>query len=451
MSSKIFHSVLDSYYRVREKAIDRFERAWKTGPPDLRQFVSDSPELRDDKFLVQELVVIDLEYRWKQTESALATDPLGSRPWWPDYAAILPILGPVDRLPIFVICESYEVLRSLGHRIDPETFIALHPVEPLHVFSPDSMTLEEVPLPSLTERLRYFESVVLREQRAHPSTKNALPIEARADISAPLLFSDYLLEAMLGAGGTGKVYRALHKLTGKLFAIKTLLKKRQRDPQAVGQFVAEARIVERLRHPGIVATHGLGKYPAGGYFLAMDLVVGENLQTRLARASLLPPTALAIVRRVAEAIDYAHSQGVVHGDLKPSNVLLDEKMQPHVVDFGMATLLHAHEIASNAIGGTPAYMAPEQLDADPPASRATDIYGLGGLLYSSLCSRAPHLASAPSDSVEAMVRRPIDFAPLPKFPESLAAICRRALAENPSQRYANVAEFLHALRSIAQG
>jgi tRNA A-37 threonylcarbamoyl transferase component Bud32 len=352
---------------------DRVDDAWRNNhPPNLRKLVDEvglpfaelDPPLLFASELLYEVVLLDLEYRWSRPADATYADDLGARPWWHDYERIFPEMKTKHSLALWAIAESYWLLRSLGHTIDRQKFIENHPIE--EWFGNEK--------PSLEGLLEFYEADFALEN----STPARPAVSKLPDISAPLLFSDYLLEAMLGFGGTGKVYRALQKSTGRYVAIKTLLKKRQRDPEAVAQFVEEARIVQSLSHPAIVATHGLGKYPGGGYFLAMDLVIGQNLQTRLEKCSLLRPTAIDVVGGVAEAMAYAHSRGVLHGDLKPSNVLLDEKMQPHVVDFGMATLLHHAEDAPMPLGGTPAYMAPEQLAGDAPASPATDIYGLGG-------------------------------------------------------------------------
>ena len=162
------------------------------------------------------------------------------------------------------------------------------------------------------------------------------------------------------------------------------------------RFFAEARALARLRHPHIVGVHGIGRMADGRYFLVMDLVEDGTTLAGLLRQGPVPfDRAAGLVATVAEAIEHAHSRGVIHRDLKPSNVLLDAEGRPHVTDFGLAKVFDAADpdnpqTTADRILGTPHYMAPEQADpARGPITPRTDVYALGGLLYALLTGKPP--------------------------------------------------------------
>lgn len=167
-------------------------------------------------------------------------------------------------------------------------------------------------------------------------------VEAVPSIDAsktPLAFSDYALEKLIGAGGMGKVYRARDKRTGRPVAFKALHKSLQSDQRAIAQIVQESEILARLRHPNIVGVHGLGRFPSGGYFIVMDFIKGSDLQARLKTGTLSIAEAVSIVKSIAGAVQHAHDHGIVHCDLKPGNILIDEEGHVFVTDFGFAFML----------------------------------------------------------------------------------------------------------------
>jgi eukaryotic-like serine/threonine-protein kinase len=278
----------------------------------------------------------------------------------------------------------------------------------------------------LAQTRREFEQELLVDAGA--------PAEVRArvnrepDARAPLLYSDYVLERLVGAGGMGKVYRAVHRTTGQRVAIKTLLKSRQRDRRVVEKFLQEAEILAQLHHPNIVAFHGVGRFPGGGYFIVMEFVDGTDLQTHITRQPLRIPEAIRIVRTVASAIAYAHSHGIVHSDLKPANVLLDSAQRVVVSDFGLAQFIDGSPNARPwLVGGTAGYIAPEVRANHGPPTLAVDIYGLGAL-FTTL------ITNADSDGdllcIAAETRR------------KLSAACAKCLETNPLDRFGSVGEFI---------
>lgn len=275
------------------------------------------------------------------------------------------------------------------------------------------------------------------EQQLNGESHAAGPsVKPQPEPHAPLRYSDYLLEQLVGAGGMGKVFRAREKRTGRTVAIKTLHKSRQTDERAIALFVQEAQVLARLRHPGIVGTHGLGRFPGGGYFLALDFIAGRDLQTRLAGGPVPLNEALRIASEVAAAVQYAHEQGVVHCDLKPGNVLLDQQGHVFVTDFGFAYLVaDAAATARRLLGGTTGYVASEVLRGSPPTP-AADVYALGSLLW------ALATGDTRADSVGDLERNPVS--------RSLWAVIERCLAADPERRYRSMNDLAADLQRLRE-
>lgn len=234
-------------------------------------------------------------------------------------------------------------------------------------------------------------------------------------------FGEYELLELIGRGGMGLVYRARQRGLAREVAIKLLSGGPWASPEFVARFEQEARHAAQLQHPGIVAIHELGESVDGVYY-AMQLVRGESLAQRLhAGGHWTPREAATLLRQIAEAVAYAHSLGVLHLDLKPGNVLIDEHGHPLIADFGLARRIEAGTDDA-FIAGTPGYMAPEQAIAGHPLNEATDVWGLGAILHELLCGRPP--GDSEDDALVAI-------------PADLRAICRKCIAKAPEQRYAS--------------
>jgi serine/threonine protein kinase len=261
-------------------------------------------------------------------------------------------------------------------------------------------------------------------------------------------YQDFVLQVHLGTGGMGRVYRAWQRSAAREIAVKVLRKNRQTDRAAVERFEAEARTIAALDHPHVTKLYGIGRMPAGGYFFAMQLVEGGDLETHVGRAQAPPAQIARWLRQAASGIAAAHERGVVHCDLKPANLLLDRAGNIVVSDFGFAQVLAA---APQAIGGTLAYAAPELIDPRfGPITTATDIWGLGAVLFSLLTGKPPWPVTD-LDVLRARIARNDgpQFDALDTSP--LAAACRRALATDSADRFATAAEFASALgRSTPQ-
>lgn len=261
------------------------------------------------------------------------------------------------------------------------------------------------------------------EQRLlHCDTTAAASRTSIEEHAAPLLYSDYVLEQLLGSGGMGKVFRARVKQTQQKVAIKALHKARQSDARAVSQFVKEAQILTRLQHAQIVRVEGLGRFPNGGYFMVQDYVEGVDLQSRLAARPFPLPEAVRIVNHVADAIGYAHDNGIIHCDLKPGNVLLDHTGNVRVTDFGFAFLIAgAAATLGNQIGGTAGYLAPEIINGQGLPAPTTDVFSLGVLLWMLITGKLPE--------------QPFSLASVDAERLPVARIVKRCLAELPEKRY----------------
>jgi hypothetical protein len=250
----------------------------------------------------------------------------------------------------------------------------------------------------------------------------------------------YNLLEVIGRGGMGIVYRAMHGVLRRTVALKMLLPARHTRPEALARFRAEAEAVARLRHPNVVGIEHFDECPDGPYF-SMELVEGETLARKLSRGALPFREAAAVVRSLAEGVAYAHTQGIVHRDLKPSNVLLAHDGTPKVTDFGLAKFLDEERTRLTRVGmvmGTPEYMSPEQAAGRvAEVGVGTDVYALGAILYECLAGRPPHTRAGQSKFLQ-LVRGTVVSPPSryrADLPAALEAICLRCLEPLPADRY----------------
>jgi len=228
----------------------------------------------------------------------------------------------------------------------------------------------------------------------------------------------------------GVVFRARQVSLGREVAVKVLRDAWLATPVQVQRFRAEAANAAKLKHPNIVAVHEVGEQ-GGQHFFAMDLIEGKNLAEATREGPLPPRRAAELVRKVAEAVQHAHQQGVLHRDVKPSNVLLDAKEEPHVTDFGLARPMDDESslTLTGQVLGTPGYMSPEQAKGGGTVGPAADVYGLGALLFHLLTGRSPFVgASAAETLTQVLQQEPLSPRLLnPAVPVDLAADLARFL------------------------
>ncbi len=260
----------------------------------------------------------------------------------------------------------------------------------------------------------------------------------------------YALKYQIGEGGLGRVYAAHDPLLSRLIAIKTLNIEISADERESfnALFLNEARAAGGLSHPHIVTVFDAGVSDQGAY-IAMELLKGRDLrQLRLEGWKPTPTQAALIVRRVSDALAYAHSKGVVHRDIKPANIFMVGRTQPRVLDFGIARIAHQHEQAENDIaGGSPYYMSPEQV-RQHPIDRRCDVFSLGVVLYELLTGARPFRGTSFNEITDAV----LSFDP-PKahdvdasVPAALSDIAARAMEKNPEHRYRSARALSRELR-----
>jgi eukaryotic-like serine/threonine-protein kinase len=285
-----------------------------------------------------------------------------------------------------------------------------------------------------------------------------LPVDAlELDLSdaAQRQFGDYELLELIGQGGMGVVYRARQASLDREVAVKLLAAGPWASRDFIERFKREARNAARMQHPNIVAIYEIGAAEEL-HFFSMRLVRGQSFAAALRdRGPFDAQRAARLMRTVAEALDYAHSLGVLHLDLKPANVLLDEGGIPHVADFGLARRIDsALAVDSEEVSGTPSYMAPEQAQARAQKiTSATDIWGLGAILYELVTCQPPFRAESAQATlklvVEGQVRRPRRYAP--RLPLDLEAIILKCMARETPERYASARDLADDLGRFADG
>jgi WD40 repeat protein/tRNA A-37 threonylcarbamoyl transferase component Bud32 len=315
--------------------------------------------------------------------------------------------------------------------------------------------------PDLAEELRAFFADHDRfRQAADPLGLPAAPVpepeRPAVSLDAPTLgpdetpvspgttvryFGDYELLEEIARGGMGVVFKARQASLNRSVALKMILAGQLASADDVRRFRTEAEAAANLDHPNLVPIYEVGEHQGQHYF-SMKLIEGGSLSTfsREPSASAEQQRAIArLVATVARAVHYAHQRGILHRDLKPSNILLDKDGQPYVTDFGLAKRVQGDSklTQSGAIVGTPGYMAPEQARGNKGLSVATDVYGLGAILYELLTGRPPFQAATPLDTVlQALDREP-------ERPRSLRAaidrdletVCLKCLEREPAKRY----------------
>ena len=267
-------------------------------------------------------------------------------------------------------------------------------------------------------------------------------------------FGDYEIQKELGRGGMGVVYKARQVSLNRPVALKMIKAGALADEAELRRFRNEAEAVALLDHAGIVPVYEVGEHEGQNYF-SMKLVEGGNLADQLPECQANPRAAATLLAETAEAVHHAHMRGILHRDLKPANILIDAQGHPHVTDFGLAKLIESdfELTVSGAIMGTPSYMSPEQASGRRASiTTATDVHGLGAILYALLTGKAPFTGDSVIDTLQAVKERP-PVSPRSQnagVPGDLETICLKCLEKDPRRRYTSAQALADDVRCLAR-
>jgi serine/threonine protein kinase len=254
-------------------------------------------------------------------------------------------------------------------------------------------------------------------------------------------FGDYELLEQIGRGGQGVVFRARQKSLNRTVALKIIALGHWATEGHIKRFRSEAEAAASLDHPQIVPIYEIGERDGSCYF-SMKFVEGGQLDEFVRREPLPIRRAVELIAKLARTVQYAHERGILHRDIKPGNILLDQKGEPHLTDFGLARLVETESNITRTMEvlGTPSYMAPEQaMGNNAQLTSATDVYGLGAVLYQLLTGHPPFAGGTTYETIRLVLdtepRQPRLWSP--KVDRDLSTICLKCLEKDPKRRYAS--------------
>jgi tetratricopeptide (TPR) repeat protein len=415
----------DRIWDLVDEAAERLQSiAVSADPADLSQFLPEADEATCRAVLTQ-LIILDQERRWQAGQRPLLETYLEQ---WPDLQEDSANLADLVRAE----CQ----IRA--SRDDLPTAEELHlrfPAVAAHV--------------DLTAIAQQIASGSTPQPGDTPDDLNyqTPPLGRTRQWFGPREHLDrYEVREVLGQGGMGQVYRAYDTKLQREVAIKTPRYDPSLEPEVAMRFIREIRATAALRHPNICPVYD-ADMSDGHYFIVMALISGTDLESRLRTSRPEVGETVHIVAKVARALEAAHQAGVVHRDVKPGNILLDDQGEPLLTDFGLCRQVHVDgdKFSPSTLLGTPAYMAPEQA-AVQPADRSSDIYSLGVVLYQMLTGSLPFSGTAADVLSQVVANEPprprqlrADLDPL------LEAVCLRAMHRNAVERYGSAGEFAAAL------
>lgn len=263
----------------------------------------------------------------------------------------------------------------------------------------------------------------------------------------------YLIEQQIGQGGMATVYKAYHKRLDRPVALKVLHTIYQDDETFAARFEREARLIARLEHPNIVQVYDFAERE-GSPYLVMRFVEGDTLKHRMKDGPLSLPRINTIVESVGAALAYAHSNSVLHRDVKPSNIMIDPEGRIFLMDFGLARLIQGGEptLSQDMLLGTPQYISPEQARGDEDIDQRADLYSLGIVIFQMVTGRVPFMADTPYAIVHDQIYTP---APLPshinpRVTKEVEGFLMQALSKDSAHRFQQADEMVSAFREAVE-
>jgi serine/threonine-protein kinase len=287
-----------------------------------------------------------------------------------------------------------------------------------------------------------------------PAATGPDAVGAPAAAAGPPNVPGYEILGELGQGGMGLVYKARHLTLNRLVALKMIRTWGYAGSERLARFRREAEAVAQLQHANVVQVYDVGEAD-GQPYISLEFIDGGSLAAKLTGTPLPPPEAAMLVASLAKAVAVAHRRGIIHRDLKPSNVLLTADGTPKITDFGLAKKLDdPGDTREGEVVGTPSFMAPEQaagrVDAIGPA---TDVYGLGAILYECLTGRPPFRAATAHDTIQqVLAEEPMPPSRWqPKLSRDLETICLKCLNKDPARRYGSADDLAADLKRWMTG
>jgi predicted Ser/Thr protein kinase len=461
-----FSAVADAELVRLEAEFDRFESAWRSGsPPDIEQFYSDVsskqefPDALGRQRFLAELVAIDLERRWRATSAEASTTIGGAlgastfplRPRLEDYLERFPALAGGGEFPIDLVAHEYRARALWGDAPDVSEYVSRFPEHADAVRKALAELDREMQADrSVQDRSTHVSQGEVARQVAETVDSDQREVARCEAPPLPAKIARFEVLDVLGSGGFGVVYRARDPQLNREVAIKMPRADCVRARGGAEAYLAEARTIARLDHPGIVPVYEAGLTDDGMVYVVTKLMSGGNLAQWIARGRTSVDRAASLVARVAEALHHAHERGLVHRDIKPANILLDADGKPYVVDFGLA--LHEDDFGSGpGFVGTLAYMSPEQAsDSGHLVDARSDIFSLGLVLFELLSGKSPYRGKSKQQLVEEITV--CDPRPIRQLdavvPQELDRICQKARATRPAERYATAKDLASDLRAF---